>query len=72
MVGTTDGALILVDVTTPEQPRPVLKRLLHKGRVTALGFVFILLSCISILSFYYRLMISSLNLSIALDGRIEW
>ena len=38
VVGTTDGALILVDLTTPEQPRPVLKRRLHKGGITALGY----------------------------------
>ena len=39
IIGTEDGALILVDITTPEHPRPVLRRLLHKGRITALGCV---------------------------------
>ena len=44
VIGTADGALILVDITTPKQPRPVIRRLLHKDRVTALGLVFLFLS----------------------------
>jgi len=37
VIGTADGALILVDLTTPKQPRPVIRRLLHKDRISALG-----------------------------------
>eukprot|EP00795_Rhopilema_esculentum_P012071 gene12071-2664_t len=37
VVATASGSLILVDLTSQEQPRTVLQRYLHKGPITALG-----------------------------------
>ncbi len=39
VVGTLDGRLLLVDVSSTDKPRLVLERFLHKGPITALGCV---------------------------------
>ena len=60
VIGTIDGKVMLVDIIDAEKPRLVFEKILHKGPLTALGYVVIVLPIAFSfhLSFYKKLLVT--------------